>query len=408
LNASSAHLKLELAMSGLRLEQGLEAAELAAAGTEPGGDNLVELLLPGDLVASCQVDNGGDGGSKHRLTVENDRFLLRTGDDSTPVPVSVVGRPEFYAKTTSAGTKMNRLGLLHGDFLAIDPAGSCSFAGESKPCVLCPARRNRGATRRKPWPLEEVLEVIRAAFDEGAVEFIYFHTGHYHDDDGGFALLEPYVKAVKQHFDTLVAIQVSPPSDAGWVDRAYAAGVDAVNYPLFTFDEKSLGRACSDRCTQVTRGNTLAALERAARVFPRGTVWSDLVVGMEEPASTIEGIDLLVSLGVLPVLSLHRPSDLASLAAHPLTDPEDVVPIYAHLYKAAREAKLNLQWLRDLGQAVTPLEARFFAGDDAKLDVAVSSFYRSRLGGRAARSLSRFRRRLRVKQVSDSFDSSQL
>ena len=132
------------------------------------------------------------------------------------------------------------------------------------------------------------------------------------------------------------------------------------------------------------------------------------MVGLEEPTSTIEGIDLLVSLGVLPVLSLHRPSDLASLAAYPLTDPDDVVPIYAHLYKAAREARLNLQWLRDLGQAVTPLEARFFAGDDAKLDVAVSSFYRSRLGGRAARSLSRFRRRLRVKQVSDSFDSSQL
>jgi hypothetical protein len=65
-------------------------------------------------------------------------------------------------------------------------------------------------------------------------------------------------------------------------------------------------------------------------------------------------------------------------------------------------------WVRDLSFAVTPLEARFFAGDDARVTVALQHFYRSKLGNMAARNLSRLRRRLRVRRVSDSFDSSHL
>ena len=54
------------------------------------------------------------------------------------------------------------------------------------------------------------------------------------------------------------------------------------------------------------------------------------------------------------------------------------------------------------------LEARFFAGDDARLAVAVQNFYRSRVGSLATRNLARLRRRLRVRAVSDSFDASGL
>jgi hypothetical protein len=73
-----------------------------------------------------------------------------------------------------------------------------------------------------------------------------------------------------------------------------------------------------------------------------------------------------------------------------------------------RDARINMHWVRDLSFAVTPIEARLFAGDEGRIGVGLGQFYRSRLGAMAARNLSRLRRRLRVRQVGDSFDSSHL
>jgi len=104
-------------------------------------------------------------------------------------------------------------------------------------------------------------------------------------------------------------------------------------------------------------------------------------------------------------LSLFRPATQSPGHAGAL---ETVIPVYAHLFEKVRDAKINMGWVRDLSFAITPLEARYFAGDDARVAVAWQQFYRSRLGTIAARNLARLRRQLRVRQVSDSFDSSGL
>jgi hypothetical protein len=137
-------------------------------------------------------------------------------------------------------------------------------------------------------------------------------------------------------------------------------------------------------------------------VFPSGTVWSDLVLGVEPPASTMAGIDALAALGVVPVVSARRALSPAATAL----DPGDVSRILAHLYRAVRERRINMSWVRDLVAGVAPLEAH--RGGGAPLARAARGLARSRLGALAARGLARFRRRLRVKNVSDSFDAAHL
>lgn len=122
----------------------------------------------------------------------------------------------------------------------------------------------------------------------------------------------------------------------------------------------------------------------------------------------MRGIEALVKIGVLPVLSLCRVPADKSVRDPGMPSIEDIAPVCAALYHAVRDAKIHMGWVRDLSFAITPLEARFFAGDDARVAVAMQHFYRSRLGNAAARSLARLRRQLRVRTVSDSFDSSHL
>jgi hypothetical protein len=184
-------------------------------------------------------------------------------------------------------------------------------------------------------------------------------------------------------------------------------GVDALSYSVEIHDAEILRQHCVGRAEHVGRDRYYEALAHAATIFPSGTVWSDLIVGLEPAESTMRGIDTLVGMNVLPVLSLFHPLDDTSLRDHPLPSAGDVAPVFAHLFHRVRDARINMNWIRDLSFAVTPLEARFFA-DDADRTAPARPFYRSRFGNLAVRNLSRMRRRLRVRKVSDSFDSSNL
>ena len=397
-------------MRGIRLAADMPADRLVgpAARARDHASRDIELLLPGDIIASCPVATRHASRSPFELCQRNDRLLVvseEEGGESTEV--SVIAPPLYYDRETSAGTPMWQVGTVHAGYISIDPASTCGFALKGVGCRFCTLE---SAKAKEPEfrSVDEVVEVVRAAFEEGAAEFVYFNTGYFESEDGGFSFLEPYVEAVKKQFDTLVAVEINPPFDDKWIDRTYAAGVDALSYAVEIFDPRILAEVCRGRSELIGRERYFEALEYAATIFPSGTVWSDLIVGLEPPDSTRAGIDALTSMGVLPVLSLFRPLDETALGDHPSLEPEQVAPLYAHLYTAVREARINVQLMRDLGYAITPIEARFFAGEDAKLDVAVSSLYRSKLGSRAVRGLSRLRRRLRVKQVSESFDSSKL
>lgn len=407
--SSPVHLKLALTVYGVRLGEELAGETLfsAPASARDFASRDVELLLPEDIVARCPAGTRAANKSPYTLRNIDDRFVVvdAAGEQT---PVAIVPPPAFYTKTTSLGTAMWRIGTVHAGYVSIDPATSCGFAGKGVACQFCTVQGDTPEAQSEPRSVDEVLEVVRAAFDEGAAEFVYFNTGYFDSDDGGFAFLQPYVEAVKKHFDTLVGLQIHPPRDNRWIDRTYAAGVDALSYAIEIHDPVELARYCKGRTELIGRERYYDALAYACKIFPSGTVWSDLIVGLEPLESTKAGITVLTEMGVLPVLSLFRPLDETDLREHTPPDPEDIAPVYAHLYKSVREARINVQYMRDLGYAVTPIEARFFAGEDAKLDVAVSSFYKSKIGSRAVRGLSKLRRRLRVKRVSESFDSSHL
>jgi hypothetical protein len=400
-------LKLDLAIRGVRLGADLrDHPDLTplpvGRGSAAGG---VELLLPEDIWARVPAGERFTDASPYELRVEGDDFVV-VGEGQR-WEVRVVPPPRFYQLTTRSGLPMWQVGRASGGYLAINPAVGCAFVSRGATCHFCDLA-TRAPERAAVIPVADVVETVRAAFAEGAVEFIYLHMGYLEGDDAGVEFIEPYVQAIKRHFDTLVALQLQPPRQNQWIDRTYAMGVDALSYSVEIHDAELLARHCVGRARRVGRQRYYDALAHAAGVFPNGTVWSDLIVGLEPPESTIAGIEALVGLGVLPVLSLFRPLDDGPLRNHPLPKASEVAPIFAHLFHTVRQARINMHWVRDLSVAVTPIEARFFAGDEERAGIGSAQFYRSRLGGLAARNLSRLRRRLRVRQVSDSFDSSQL
>lgn len=396
-------LKLDLAQHGAQVDGSVRDDLLKGPGPAESLALSVELVLQEEVLSRVPIEESLTRASPYRLISEDQRLWLAS--NGTRSEVRLIPQPAYYAKTTTSGTAMWRVGTASGGHVIINPAATCGDTRLGTPCRFCDLGARVG-TRNEPLSVADVVETIGEAFAEGAVELVYLHLGSCDSDDAGVGFLEPYVHAIKKHFDTLVAVHLQPPSDNRWIARTYAMGADALSYSVEIHDPELLQRYSGGRPQPVARERYYEALRYAAAIFPSGTVWSDLIVGLEPPASTMAGIDTLVSMGVLPVLSLSRPREDHPLHHGALPLADEVAPIFAHLFTAVRNAKINMNWIRDLSSAVTPLDARFCSIDGAAL--GVSQFYRSRIGGLAARNLSRMRRRLRVRKVSDSFDSSQL
>ncbi|MBI5233082.1 MAG: hypothetical protein HY880_01870, partial [Deltaproteobacteria bacterium] len=240
---------------------------------------------------------------------------------------------------------------------------------------------------------------------EKGTEVIYLSIGFSKSDDGGIELLRPYIKAIKNHFNTLVAVEALPPTNNRWIDETYALGADSVLYNLEIYDKELFEIICPGRARLIGRERYLDALRYAATIFPSGTVSSHLIVGLEPPGSTCAGIDFLAGMGVVPILPIYRPSKGRALRIEPLT-AEVIIPVYRRLYRALKKNNINMNWVRDISIITTPVEVEHISGEKRSLvQAVVDSLYKSRLALKAAWGLSTIRRKLRVKDTATkSFD----
>ncbi len=149
------------------------------------------------------------------------------------------------------------------------------------------------------------------------------------------------------------------------------------------------------------RNRYLHSLAHAAKVFPGGAVLCELTVGLSPDEKIRAAISELTEIGVLPILGL----DAARAAER---SASDLTPLYGYLFDEVLKSGLNMSWARDLSHAITPMEARYFVVNAPQLPVLLHNLTKNRIGALATRSLAKLRRRLRVKWVRASFDSSRL
>ena len=392
-------LKIDLATRGARVDGSLGAALAAIPDFTP---RTVDLLLPGDVRVAVPIGNGTDD-IAYAVVAEHGRAFV-TGTSALHVEVKPGAVPAFYGRRTTSGRPMWQVATVQGSRLLVTPTGTCGFSTLGAPCSFCREGARPAGERERAATIADVIEVVRAAFEEGAADFVFLNTSVYDAEDGGIGFLTPYIEAVRKHFDTFVAVQVHPPRSNPWVDRTYAMGVDALSYSLEVFDPQVLGRHCIGRARYIGRERYLEALAYAASIFPAGAVWTDLMLGIEPAESTIAGIDALAGAGVVPILAIHHlgPDTIPQLTL------DEAVEVVAHLDRTARDRKLNLTWVPDLASGVTPVDAYRLTGAGPYGSSTVHALTRWRLGAYAARGVARFRRRLRVRAIGDSLESSHL
>ena len=367
-------IKLGLIQRGLTIPdllQGLAEISEGLCSGEPGEE--ITLALAGDFIVKATLNPSKRLGPK--LVFHEDRLRLHMKEGE--IEVSIIPIPEFLKRQLKQRTPISENICLDGYCLNI-------------------FLRAIGRGKKLSMPVEAILSVIQSAFEEGSADLVQLNMDFSDESDRGFSRLAPLVEAIKKRFNTFVALKGFPPLDHSTIDLIYASGFDIIDFPLGGFS----GTIKSKK--MMTTKQVHSALAYAAGIFPLGTVWTDLVLGQGSHLRYKEEIDRLTDLGTIPLIFLQRDG---------VEKPDryqELLELAEHMDKAIQRNRLPLKWLYPTCRFLSPLDTRFFTEDPLQARLAVTPVYRSGLGKKASAGFAALRRKLRIRNVSDSFESAGL
>lgn len=383
-DSNPARLKLALELYGV-------APTTARRDTDTA--ETIEILLADDVWASARINSASP------ISIAENPDVIRDGD--TLSAVRVAHTPPFAARRNARAIALGAIAAMRSTWVTVALGGGCAIGAAGRTCALCQGRELTEHAGEL-WPVDEVVEAVRGAFDDGDAEFVHFVLGYFPGADAGFATLQPYLETIDRHFDTIVAVTMHPPADLRTIDLAYALGVDVICFNLEAASEEAMLEHFPGRARFYGRERYLTALTHAARIFPSGAVWSDLLIDLAPKAAVQAAATELIAARVLPTFGTLAPRGADDDAL------EDAIELAGAAFEAATRAGISLNWMRDISTSFTILDARYLVSGVAQFQSLIHQLSRNRLGALATRSLARLRRRLRVRRVRASFDSSRL
>jgi len=367
-------LKLELMHRGVAFAKNVRLDERVAPGLfqEDEGQAIV-LSLAEDFFVRARVNPDKDAGLL--IDIQNDKVILNP--QAGPLETGVIPAPQFLKDRQATRNPAAAFIQLDGYCLNL----SLSLEAD---------------TRQLNLSLEDTIILIRAAFQEGAADLVQLDMEHCVEKDRGFSRLAPLVQSIKKNFRTFVALRGFPPDDLGVIDSFYAAGVDLISFPLERYAEDGTVQDA------ISAKQGMKGLEYAAGVFGPGTVSTELALDCKHPQPLLEKITALSKQGIVPLIKFPEQG------FHLKDDLQEVRRVADHLHKTAQKEKLNLKWLYPAGSWFSPLDAPFYLKKPASARLAQRPVYQSTLGKTASEGFAALRRKLRIKSVSDSYESAGL
>ncbi|GIW43816.1 MAG: hypothetical protein KatS3mg077_1098 [Candidatus Binatia bacterium] len=358
----------------------------------------LELHLPDGTIVTPPVLRTTSSENTWRLAASRGgAFELRRGAERHPVYLPI--RPSFYDQQTGSGRRIGDFAQVYGSALVLGAAQACGYSIAGGACRFCRVGSRGESERTFGVTAYEVAEAVRLAFRERHLQFVFLAAASFDADDGGIGEMEPLVKAIRRHASALVLAAMHPPRTLRWIDHAYAIGVDGISFNLELHDLANLERHLPGRARYIGRSRYLQALRHAAKIFPRGAVWTELLLGASATAATLEFALSLYDLGVVPFFVPVLPETNPRPRSLPFRASEAEVNALLHgLLNAREDLASNARWLPQWPHLIGPQD--IVRGTSNRWSIESRS-RTSRLELFVLRNLARLRRSLRVRDLDE-------
>jgi hypothetical protein len=325
-------LKLDLGVQGIAFDR--EALRQFAIGTE--FLEQIHLLFDMDrahhgdleLPAAFWLPRGlftafrWDPDSRYRLEADGDKPIL-TYDRERVAEITFYPRPKLLDRKTSDGEGFDHIAQFGPEGgLGIFFSNECDLKQTGDDCKYCNINSTADAYRKQNIFLKtpkQVAEVYAAAYAEGRANHI--------NVTGGFI---PERREVEYYLDVADEIKartgvkeihgtavIGAPLDLAILEKYREAGYTtlAMNLEIWNRDIfKAICPGKQKRCGGWD--HWVKALERAAEIFGRGNVRSNIVAGIEPKDSILEGVEHLASKGVVCFAGAWCPNPGSALEGH--------------------------------------------------------------------------------------------
>jgi hypothetical protein len=376
---SSVELEIELFCRGLRLSDSATIGEdgRRISRTRAGLGSGLELVIPSrrkPIWVNVPVVERFAGESPFELVKSDSGYAVRDARTEVSYPVSVPEEPAWYGRRTSTGIPMSRIGVLQGNYLGVYVSNACLYWAENLACKFCTTGKNVGVNEQARKRVEDVVEVARAARDESGSVFTHLNTGyHFEDVDRlepihGLRQCEPFVRALRREVGGFIGVQAHPVPRRKFseYDALIDAGADHFSFCYEFEDPEWFARICPGKARTLGQEGFFEAMEYTAKRLGRGRVSGEIIAGLEPIEATMRGIDRIVAAGAFPTVCIFRPTIDSELENAPPPDPGAMKEVFAHVYRACRDAGIPI--------GILPIEVSLVVQPEEAADLVASSF----------------------------------
>lgn len=267
--------------------------------------------------------------SPYTLEKEDGIYILKDRGRVVLENVEFARRPDYYSLKTSDGADMRTIAQDYGyGNLFIVYSNECCLKDKGQDCLFCNINATKalyGEEQNIQWKnAQQIAETVKTCYQQGYSKLTV---------SGGFV---PERREVDYYVDIAEAIQdqtgltdfngtacVGAPNDFTSIEQYREAGYQSIASNIEIWNEKMFDVICPGKSLLCGgRKNWLDALDYELEVFGKFHVRSTLVSGIEPKESLLEGIEHLVSKGVVALPSQWYVNVGSALEGHRTPDPD--------------------------------------------------------------------------------------
>jgi hypothetical protein len=373
MSLNACELEIDLFCHGLIVGQGVSlAGARSVSRTRAGLGSGLEIAIPTgssmkpEVWVNVPVEEAFARQSPYVLTGGIDAgYTIVDGRSAASYPIRIPEAPSWYARETSRGVPMSRIGVMQGTYLGIYVNAVCAFWTASMQCRFCTTGVNVGANESAAKAIDDVVETCWAAKNESGITFVHLNGGF--QGAHGIDAVLPYVKAIKDRVGLLVGVQINPEEDFSRYDELVRAGVDHLSFCVELNDPTWFATICPGKAKVHGQALYFAAMQYAATLLPHGAVSGEVIAGIEPVAETLKAIDRIADYGALPIVCAFRPTLGSKLESWPPPSYADMRRVMTHVYDVCRDHWLPIGVAPNIevSLVVNPDDAAMLAERDA-------------------------------------------
>lgn len=308
-DASWIKLKIALLNQGCSISMRAKNAMRVVGGVREGVNDAIDLELLGHVV-NVPIAMPHQGLSPFLLDANRDGQLELYSYGKHLARVTVSYRDQVQNRLTPSGVPVDRICFLATDRVRVQHHDCCDVIERGKRCKFCNFPAGKAG-----FDLADIDHAV-AAYLDSCVPFRHFLIGG--GSDLGANALEhtlAVVESIRSRCDKPIYLMDMPPLKNDALKRLKESGVTEVAFNIEVFD-RAIAREVMPLKGALPLERYMEALEAAVDLWGNtGAVRSALVVGIEPLSSTLQGVEMLASKGVAPILSVFRP-----VAGSPMAD----------------------------------------------------------------------------------------